>query len=69
MRRLLVLAAVAVLVFAAVPLVDATTPAPPRHVEGSWGALGDPYSSTFLFEIRARARRATWSSATTRPSR
>jgi hypothetical protein len=55
MRRLLVMAAAAVLVLAAVPLVAATTPAPPRHVEGSFAAIGNPYSSTWLFEIRASA--------------
>jgi len=53
MRRLPVIAAVATLLLAAVPLAGAATPAPPRHVEGSFVALGDPYSATFLFEIRA----------------
>jgi len=55
MRRVLVMAAVAMLVLGSVQLVGAATPAPPRHVEGSFIALGDPYSATFLFEVRANA--------------
>lgn len=55
MRRLLVMAAAAMLVLASVQLVGAATPVPPRHVEGSFVTLGDPYSATFLFEVRASA--------------
>ena len=55
MRRSLVMAAAAMLVLASVPLVSAANPAPPRHVEASFAALGDPYSGIHLFEVRASA--------------
>ena len=55
MRRLLVMAAAAMLVLASVPLVGAASPAAPRHVEGSFSSLGDTNSGTFLFEVRASA--------------
>jgi hypothetical protein len=53
MRKLLVMAAVAMLVLGSATLAGATTPTPPRHAEGSFVAIGDPYSATFLFEVRA----------------
>jgi hypothetical protein len=55
MRRLLVMAAVAMLVLGSVQLVGAATPVAPRHIEGSFVALGDAHSGAFLFEIRANA--------------
>jgi hypothetical protein len=55
MRRFFVVAAIGMLVLAAVPLVTAATPAAPRHVEGSFAAIGNPYSAMWLFEIRASA--------------
>jgi hypothetical protein len=55
MRRLLVMAAVAMLVLGSVQLVGAATPVAPRHIEGSFVALGDPVRPGLPFEIRANA--------------
>jgi hypothetical protein len=54
-KRILVLAAAAALVMVSVPFATAGTTAPPRHVEGSFATVGDPYSASFLFEVRANS--------------